>query len=429
MILPSIDLKNGRAVQLVGGREEKIDAGDPRPIAEQFRVAGEIAVVDLDAALGQGDNASVMEDLLRIAPCRVGGGIRSVDAAIRWLDAGATKVVIGTAATADLLRELPADRVIVALDATDGEVVTHGWQTRSGDSIEQRLSELRPYSHEFLVTFVEREGRMTGIDPDRVRQLAQAADGAMLTIAGGVRDTQDIATLDRLGVNVQIGMALYSGAISLADALTAPMQSDRADGLWPTVVTDERGIALGLAYSNGDSVQAAVDLGRGVYYSRSRQSLWEKGATSGATQELLRIDLDCDRDALRFTVRQNGSGFCHIGTTTCWGQTTGLSNLEQTLRDRAANAPSGSYSARLFAEPDLLDSKILEEAQELVRASTATEIIHEAADVIYFTMARLRAAGVDLADVEAELDRRALKFTRRPGNAKSPSAAQTGGVE
>jgi len=429
VILPSVDLMNGNAVQLVGGREKTIDAGDPLAIARQFSIAGEIAVVDLDAALGQGDNASVIQDLLQIAPCRVGGGIRSADAAIRWLDAGATKVVLGTAATPEVLRDLPADRVVVALDAIDGEVVTHGWRTRSGETIEQRLDELGPYVDEFLITFVEREGRMLGVDADRVRALKDAAGGALLTIAGGVRDVADIAAIDQAGCNVQIGMALYTGAIDLSEAITAPMRSDRTDGVWPTVVVDEHGTALGLAYSNKDSVQAAVEALQGVYYSRSRQALWEKGSTSGATQDLLRIDLDCDRDALRFTVRQRDPGFCHTGRHTCWGDATGLSNLERTLRARSVSASAGSYTRRLFEDPGLLQSKIIEEAGELASARTSSEVIHEAADVLYFTMVRLRAAGVELADIERELDRRAMKVTRRAGNAKPTPTARAGGVE
>ncbi|MBI1849963.1 MAG: phosphoribosyl-ATP diphosphatase, partial [Planctomycetes bacterium] len=122
MIIPSIDLMRGHAVQLVGGREKVLDAGDPRPIAERFALAGEIAVVDLDAALGHGSNTATIRDLLRMAPCRVGGGVRSVEAALEWLDAGATRVVLGTAATPEVLEKLPRDRVIAALDAIDGEV-------------------------------------------------------------------------------------------------------------------------------------------------------------------------------------------------------------------------------------------------------------------------------------------------------------------
>ena len=188
MIVPSVDLMNGQAVQLVGGREKVIDAGDPRPIAERFAIAGEIAVVDLDAALGRGSNAEVIRELLRLAPCRVGGGIRSAAAALEWLDAGATKVVLGTAAVPEVLKELPRDRVIAALDAVDGEVVVEGWQTRTGRSVTEQMRILGEYVGGFLVTFVEREGRMQGSDLQRAGELRGIAGAAALTVAGGGHD-------------------------------------------------------------------------------------------------------------------------------------------------------------------------------------------------------------------------------------------------
>ena len=126
MIIPSIDLMDGQAVQLVGGKEKALDAGDPLAIAKRFAVAGELAVIDLDAALGRGDNRAVVERLVRRHPCRVGGGIRSVDAALDCLDAGARSVILGTAATPETLRALPRDRVMAALDGVDGEVVVRG---------------------------------------------------------------------------------------------------------------------------------------------------------------------------------------------------------------------------------------------------------------------------------------------------------------
>src|SRR5512143_518475 len=138
MLVPSIDLMNGHAVQLVGGREFELDAGDPRPIAERFGMVGEIAVVDLDAALGRGSNAGCIRELLRIAPCRVGGGIRDAGTALGWLDAGATGVVLGTAATPEVLRQLPPDRVVAALDAENGQVVVEGWRKGTGEGIVDR---------------------------------------------------------------------------------------------------------------------------------------------------------------------------------------------------------------------------------------------------------------------------------------------------
>ncbi len=225
MILPSIDLRGGNAVQLIGGKELALDAGDPFAVAERFAVAGELSLVDLDAALGTGDNAAVIRALCRAYRCRVGGGIRSLDAALRWLDDGAQQIVLGTAARPDLLRHLPADRVIAALDAVDGEVVVDGWRTRTGRGIADAMAELRPYVSGFLVTFVEREGRLGGTALDRVGPLVEAAAGARLTIAGGVTTADEVAALDRLGVDAQVGMALYTGRLSLADALWAPVRS------------------------------------------------------------------------------------------------------------------------------------------------------------------------------------------------------------
>jgi len=416
MIIPSIDLRGGQAVQLIGGETPCLEAGDPIVIAEEFRLAGEIAVVDLDAALGTGDNRAAIEALCKVARCRVGGGIRDYETALHYLDAGATGLVLGTAAEPELLSRLPKERIVVALDAKDGEVVVEGWQTRTGRGIIERIAELKPYCNGFLVTFVEREGRMGGTDLERARAIVEAAAPLRVTIAGGVTTAAEVAELDALGADAQVGMSLYTGHMKLGDAIAAPLVSDRPDGLWPTVVVDEHGIALGLAYSDAASVLEAVSTRTGVYHSRKR-GLWRKGETSGAVQELLAVDLDCDRDALRFTVRQTGE-FCHLHTRTCWGEDDGLERLARRLAERIASAPEGSYTARLLKDPELLASKLREEAKELTEASSSEEVAHEAADVIYFTLVHAVREGVDLKNIARVLNRRELRVTRRPGNAK-----------
>lgn len=423
MIIPSIDLMNGRAVQLVEGKTLEIDAGDPRPIAQKFGRVGEIAVIDLDAALGQGSNESTIQDMLEIAPCRVGGGIRDVDAAIKWLDRGAERVILGTAATPEILRELPTERVVAALDAREGEVVVEGWTKGTGRPLLERIDELRDLVGGFLVTFVESEGHMGGFDQSRIQEVVARAKGVRVTVAGGVREPADVALADALGADAQVGMALYSGAFDFADALAACLTSDRADGLWPTIVCDERGVALGLAYSNLDSLRDALEHGRGTYWSRSRNELWIKGATSGATQELLRASLDCDRDALRFTVRQDGA-FCHLGSRTCFGADESLGGLARRIEQLKRDAPPGSYTSRLFADPTLLQDKLREEAGELATASTRDETIWEAADVLYFALVTIASRSVTLNDVESALARRARRVSRRGGDRK-PSAEAT----
>ena len=211
-------------------------------------------------------------------------------------------------------------------------------------------------------------------------------------------------------------------------------RTDRPDGLYTTVVCTRNNEALGLVYSSKDSVVAALQCGRGVYYSRSRGGLWRKGDTSGHYQTLHRIDVDCDGDALRFLVTQNTSSpeeqaaFCHLKTLTCWGHPPGMKHLEQTLQQRFVDAPMGSYTKRLFEDAELLTNKLVEEAQELSEATTKQHVAEELADVLYFAMVRATAAGVSLDDAAAELDKRSRKVTRRKGDAKAERIAAANAI-
>ena len=212
--------------------------------------------------------------------------------------------------------------------------------------------------------------------------------------------------------------------LSVSKILASSWTSDRQDKLIPTVVTDESGIALGLVYSSEESVAEALRTQTGVYQSRKR-GLWYKGASSGDTQELVRISLDCDNDALRFVVKQKGR-FCHLEQFGCFGDLKGIPKLEQTLRSRKESAPEGSYTARLFSDEKLLRAKIMEEAEELCNAKTPEEVAFEAADLIYFALTKAVAAGVSLGDVEKSLDEKSWKVKRRKGDAKGRWAEKEG---
>lgn len=203
----------------------------------------------------------------------------------------------------------------------------------------------------------------------------------------------------------------------LVDFLVPTLQTDRQDGLYATLVVDTNGKSLGLVYSSVKSISEAIKTGTGVYQSR-KHGLWYKGQTSGATQTLLKVDVDCDADCLQFVVEQAGTGFCHLGTSTCFGQDQGLSSLMSTLKDRLANAPEGSYTKRIFNDESLLNAKIKEEAEELTEATTKEEIAWECADLLYFALARCVKYGVSLGEIEKNLDMKSLKVTRRKGDAK-----------
>nr|AAA33588.1 his-3 [Neurospora crassa]prf//1202293A gene his 3 [Neurospora crassa] len=237
--------------------------------------------------------------------------------------------------------------------------------------------------------------------------------GRSRTVHPGRRQRNAIPILPSTGLTTKKDEA---GKLAISTILSSVWKSDRPDGLLPTVVVDEHDTALGLVYSSAARVNEALRTQTGVYQSRKR-GLWYKGATSGDTQELVRISLDCDNDALKFVVKQKGR-FCHLDQSGCFGQLKGLPKLEQTLISRKQSAPEGSYTARLFSDEKLVRAKIMEEAEELCTAQTPQEIAFEAADLFYFALTRAVAAGVTLADIERSLDAKSWKVKRRTGDAK-----------
>lgn len=317
MIVPSIDLMEGKAVQLRQGRERVLTCeGDPVELAAGFNRYGEVAVIDLDAAMGKGDNLELVREICRVADARVGGGVRDRERGRVLLQAGAVKIIVGTAAQPELLKEFPPERVIVALDHRKGIVADRGWTHSTGEGISERAGRLTPYCGGFLVTFIEDEGGMGGMSLDAIKELQQQLPRP-LTVAGGIASTQEIVEISRLGIDVQVGMALYTGKADPVEAFVGALDFEKCP-LMPTIVQDEAGQVLMLAYSTPESLRCALEGGRGVYFSRSRQELWRKGSTSGNIQELISCRADCDRDTILFTVKQTGVA-CHLGAYSCFG--------------------------------------------------------------------------------------------------------------
>ena len=227
MIIPCIDLMGGKAVQLVRG-ETKVLERDALAMLDQFAGFPEIQVIDLDAALGQGSNDALVRDLCARAACRVGGGVRSVDRAREIILAGARKVVFGTAAFSEtgirhnfleVLRDaIGPGPLMIALDSKEGRVVVKGWRESTTLSAEEIVHQLEPYCGEFLCTFVDREGTMTGTDLDWFRRL-RAATSLPITAAGGIHTLEEIRALADLNIHAAIGMAVYTGKLSLDDQI------------------------------------------------------------------------------------------------------------------------------------------------------------------------------------------------------------------
>lgn len=409
MIVPSIDLQNGQAVQLRQGKDLVLTSDTaPAELARRFGRYGSVAVIDLDAAMGKGDQLALVRSLARVTPIRAGGGVRDAERAKTLLRAGVESVIIGTVATEALLGQLPRHRTQVALDHRAGEVVDRGWTGSTGETVLDRAQRLAPYCGGFLITFVEHEGTLGGFPIDEALVLSRAIwaiDPALkLTMAGGIKEDAEVITLSQHGLDVQVGMALYQGLLDPAACVVGAADfAKQPYGLIPTIAQAEDGTVLMLAYSSPESVTAALTQGKGIYWSRSRGELWEKGKTSGHTQELLRARLDCDRDTLLFTVKQAGPA-CHTGEATCFGpRNFKLEQLFDTLAARMANPPEKSYTAKLLNDPDMLAEKIREESGELIEAPNLDEARWEFADLLYFASVLAARQGLRWQDIEAEL--------------------------
>jgi phosphoribosyl-ATP pyrophosphohydrolase len=402
MLVPSVDISQGRAVQLVGGRRRVLeDPRDPVELASELGRFGPVAAIDLDAARGTGDNLDLLRRICGVAQVRAGGGVRNERRARSLLAAGADRVIIGTAALKPFVARLPRRRVQVALDHSAGEVLSEGWRSGTGQGVLQRAGAAAEVCGSYLVTFVDSEGTMEGLPTDELERLRDSLPHP-LTVAGGVGSSGEASALIRKGLDVQVGMSLYTGRLSPVQTVVGAVRFD-SDGLAPTVARDRAGRVLMLAWSSPESLRRALSTGRGVYYSRSREEIWMKGETSGNTQELLACRTDCDSDAVLFVVSQSGPA-CHTGAYSCFDDCSfSLSDLESVIASRRGGDPPGSYTGRLLEDPRLLRSKLLEEAGELAEAGGVGETAWEAADLLYFIMVALRREGVTLRRVIAEL--------------------------
>lgn len=231
MLIPSIDLRKGKVVQLIQGETLAIESSDLDGWIERFARFPAVQLIDLDAAMGIGTNDALVRQIAARLPCRVGGGVRSVGRAEDLLAAGARAVIVGSAffdirrsaeeggvIKHDFARAL-ADavgipHVIAAVDAKGGRVVIHGWKTALPITPVQAVAALEPYCGEFLYTHVDKEGLMQGTDMDAIRAVVSATSNKV-TAAGGITTREEIDALHAMGVDAVVGMAIYTGALDL----------------------------------------------------------------------------------------------------------------------------------------------------------------------------------------------------------------------
>ena len=224
MIIPCIDLMGGKVVQLIQGREKALEGAPALEMLERFSGFPVIQVIDLDAALGQGENNAIVELLASRARIRAGGGVRTPERAKKLLNCGAEKVIVGTSAftktgvnhalLGSIASTVGAERILVALDSKGGRIVVKGWTESLDISAEQILAELEPYCGGYLCTYVDKEGMLQGTDLDWFRRL-RAATSKEITAAGGITTIAEVRELLALGIHAALGMAIYTGRLDL----------------------------------------------------------------------------------------------------------------------------------------------------------------------------------------------------------------------
>ena len=225
MLIPSIDLQDGHVVQLVQGERLAIEAPDPEPWIARFSTFPRVQLIDLDAARGRGDNRPLVQSICGRLPCRVGGGVRSVERAREVLALGAHAVIASSALFRDgvvdaafarsLAEAVGAERVIAAVDSRGGRVVIHGWKTALPLTAVDAVRALEPFCSEFLYTHVDTEGLMGGTDMRAIMAVRQAT-ARRVTAAGGITTWDEIDQLDAAGIDAVVGMAIYTGQLPLS---------------------------------------------------------------------------------------------------------------------------------------------------------------------------------------------------------------------
>ena len=403
MIIPSIDIMGGKAVQLKQGKKKVLEREDIFELAKYFSRFGELAVIDLDAAMGKGDNEELIKKICRIAPCRVGGGIRDVEKAKRIIANGAKKIIIGTAASEELLSQLPKDKILVAIDSNKGKVVTEGWTKDTGITPEDYVKRFDDLCHGYLYTIVEKEGMMGGTDLEAIKKIRKLTKKELVA-AGGISSIDEIKELEKNNISSQLGMCIYTNAVKLEDAFCAMLDFEKQNNLIPTIVQDARTKqVLMLAYSNKEAVMKTLKDGLATYFSRSRNELWTKGLTSGNTQELVSARYDCDRDTLLYKVNQKGVA-CHLGRYSCFeDKDFDIHDLVEVLEQRKRELPEKSFTTKLFKNDFYLKRKIMEEAFEVVNFEEGDGLEWEAADLAYFVLTFMVKNNISVEDVLSNL--------------------------
>ena len=456
-VIPCLDVAGGRVVK--GLKFENLrDAGDPVEAARRYEAEGADELCFLDVAASHEERGTLVGLVARVAdvlsiPFTVGGGVRSVEDAAALLSAGADRVTVNTAAVADpalvtrLAERFGSQCVVVAVDAKkDGEryvVSTHGGRRITTTGLAEWVGEVTARgAGEILLTSMDADGTLAGFDLAMLKA-ARLATALPIVASGGAGDLAHFAPAvleggadavlaasvfhDRVYTVGQVKRALAKAGVPVRPAIPAGLEEVAFDerGLVPVVVRDERtGAVLTLAWANKEALALTVETRSSHFWSRSRRELWKKGETSGNVQRVVRVSLDCDRDAVLYDVEPAGPA-CHTGAASCFAPIEaipelaapaatgagadpfGLGPLFDVVAARKARPEPGSYTNRLLEKGiGKCAQKVGEEGVEVALAAVSRDdagLAAEIADLMYHVVVLMAARGLSPEAVATEL--------------------------
>lgn len=418
--IPTLDISEGKAVLVRNGKVYKI-LGDPYEKAEFLSINAHFQVVDIDAAMGIGSNKELIKKIAESFQCYVGGGIRTYEQAVEYLNSSAKRVIISTAISTELIQKINKERLIVAFDIDNNyKVFKQGRKEFMEKNLFELIDQFIGNIETMTITFHDMEGTCKGIPMDHVKKIKDYVvdKNIKLIVAGGIASINEINELLLMDVIPQFGSGFWNSKFTLGDVfqcvsnIIIQIKNVVYEGtkLIPTIVQSIDGQVLGVTFSTPETLKMSVDTRIATFRSRDTGNIWIKGATSGNYHKVINVHYCCDGTSVRFVV--DGNNFCHTGSESCFGYTDpariSLRSMQRMIKDKSnsSNLNEKSYTRDLMNDKPKIISKILEEAEELICATEYDEIVHEASDLIYFMLMYLQKHNVEIDDVNSELIKR-----------------------
>jgi len=342
----------------------------------------------------------LLKDICSVAECYLMMSSPKVDIIKSVLQMGVKKVIILEKDLEEISQKISKNAIIARIMLPKKIFLSNDYYVNLREHLKVISDKVNPYCSELLIDY----DKEINIDESTfLTVLEYLSDNGKLPLI--FLDTGNTLTkiLEKNGVNSLISSKTMYEENVLTKLFVSLIDFQKHDGLVPTIVQDEHNQILMLAFSSQDSLSQALAQKKGIYYSRSRKSIWIKGQTSGNYQTMNRVKYDCDQDTLLFNVQQEGVA-CHLQRYSCFGNKDfNLSDLYEIIQDRILNPVSNSYTSKISKDEKSIIEKIREESNEVINYTNDENLVWEIADLLYFLMVLMAKKGINLQDILNEL--------------------------